>query len=82
MNRFQEIQRTGVRKEKESIERARAVTYRSPDASGSQSDNNLPSNDPCQQHVVLPMYQEANLQGINERADQLRQLEVYDCLIC
>jgi hypothetical protein len=79
LNRFQDVQRTGVRKEKESIERARAVTYRTPD---SQLDNDLPSSynqfqQQQQQQVVLPANEQANLLGIKERAAHLHQLEVY-----
>jgi hypothetical protein len=74
LHRFQEVQRTGVRKEKESIERARAVTYRPPDGDLPSSYNQFQQQQ--QQQVVLPMDQQENLQGIKERADHLRQLEV------
>jgi len=78
LTRFQDVQRTIVRKEKESIERARAVSYRSPDVHSSQLDNDLPSsyNQFQQQHVVIPVKDQANLQEINQRADHLRQLKV------
>jgi hypothetical protein len=77
MDRFQDVQRTGVKKEKESLERARAVSYRPPDVNGSQSDNDAPSsNNQVQQHTVLQIDKQTDLQGLEERGDQLRRLEV------
>ncbi len=74
MKHFKNVQRTGVRKEKESIDRARAAVRRSMDENNSQSSNDLPPsyNQFQQQQVVSPMDQQA----INERAEQLRQLKV------
>jgi hypothetical protein len=77
MDRFQDVQRTGVKKEKESLERARAVSYRPPDVNGSQFGNDLPSsNDQVQQQTVSQMGKQTDLQGLEERGDQLRRLEV------
>lgn len=76
-NRFQEAQRTGARREKESLERARAASYRQQGIGDSQfADSFDPSNGQFQQQVVLPMEQEVDLTGLRERDDQLRQLEV------
>jgi hypothetical protein len=74
LKHFKNVQRTGVRKEKESIDRARAAVRRSMDENNSQSSNDLPPsyNQFQQQQVVSPMDQQA----INERAEQLRQLKV------
>ncbi len=77
MNRFQEAQRTGARKEKESLERARGVSYQQQNTYDSQFGNNFgPPNTQLQQQVVLPMEQEVDVQALRERDEQLRQLEV------
>ena len=77
LNRFQDAQRTGARKEKESLERARGVAYRSPDANTSQMDGNF-SSSPSQQQkqVVLSMEQQVDTEGLKLRSDQVHQLEV------
>jgi hypothetical protein len=76
-NRFQEAQRIGARKEKESLERARAVTYRQQSMNDTQLADQYPSNyGQSQQQVVLPMEQDVDLTELRERDDQLRQLEV------
>jgi len=68
MDRFQDVQRTGVKKEKESLERARAVSNRPPDVNGSQFDNDLPSSNnqfqQQQQHTVLQVGKQTDLQGL------------------
>ena len=77
LNRFQEAQRTGARKEKESLERARAVSYRQQGIGDSQFSDGFPAYNPQQQQqVVLPMEQHVDMQALRERDEQLRQLEV------
>lgn len=80
LNRFQEAQRLGVRKEKESLERARAVSYRHQGIGDSQFSDEFPAYNPSQQQqqqqVVLPMETDVDMQALRERDDQLRQLEV------
>jgi hypothetical protein len=77
MTRFQEAQRTGARKEKESLDRARAVSYYQNNTHDSQfNDNSTPSNGGYQKQVVLPMEQDVDMQGLRERDEQLRQVEV------
>ena len=81
LNRFQEAQRLGVRKEKESLERARAVSYRHQGIGDSQFSDGFPAYNPPsqqqqQQQVVLPMEKDVDMQALRERDDQLRQLEV------
>ncbi|CAF4971108.1 unnamed protein product, partial [Rotaria sp. Silwood1] len=76
LNRFQETQRAGARKEKESLERARAVTYRQQSIHESNNtDISEPSNTQLQQQSILPMEQEVDLRGLRERDEQLRQIE-------
>ena len=76
-NRFQEAQRIGARKEKESLERARSVSYRRQSIGDSQMMDEFPSSNPqAQQQVVLSMEQEVDAQALRERGDQLHQLEV------
>ncbi|CAF0791282.1 unnamed protein product [Rotaria sordida] len=76
LNRFQEIQRKGARKEKESLERARAVTYRQQSLHESQDNDQFnSSNTQLQQQSVLPMEQQVDLRGLHERDEQLRQIE-------
>ncbi|CAF0912173.1 unnamed protein product [Rotaria sp. Silwood1] len=76
LNRFQETQRAGARKEKESLERARAVTYRQQSIHESNNtDTSEPSNTQLQQQSILPMEQEVDLRGLRERDEQLRQIE-------
>jgi len=77
MNRFQEAQRTGARKEKESLERARGVSYYQNNIHDSQfNDISTPSNGGYQKQVVLPMEQDIDMQGLRERDEQLREVEV------
>jgi hypothetical protein len=74
LKRFQNVQRIGVSKEKEGIERALVVARRSMDENNSQLSNDLHQsyNQSQQQQLISPMDQQA----INERADQLHKLEV------
>lgn len=48
------------------------MTYRPPGA----STDELTSSDQIQQHVVLPMEQNVDMNELRERDEQLRQLEV------
>lgn len=80
--RFIEAQRTGARKEKESLERAKSVLYQNPGVSNPQfqdehgySATNTGSYQQQQQQVVLPMEQNVDMQSLQERDDQIRQLE-------
>ena len=77
ISRFQEVQRIGARKEKDSLARARSSSY------GRQSfheshgmDNAGYTNNEMQQQVVLPMEQDVDMNALRERDEQLRQLEV------
>ena len=84
MSRFQEVQRIGVRKEKESIERARVASYQSLGGNDSQSGSDLHSSYnqfQQQQQMVSSMDEQAILLAINERADRLRQLEVHELIV-
>lgn len=82
MNRFQEAQRIGVRKEKESLDRARAVSFRQQGFNESPFSDNFGSSpfqtDPLQQQqqAVLPMEQQVDLRALRERDEQLREIEV------
>jgi hypothetical protein len=77
ITRFQELQRTGARKERESLERARASSYGRQSFSGSQGlDNVAYNNNEYQQQVVLPMEQDVDMNALRERDEQLHQLEV------
>ncbi|CAF2874193.1 unnamed protein product [Rotaria sp. Silwood2] len=77
LNRFQETQRAGATKEKDSLERARAVRYRQQSIYESHTaDISGPSNTQLQQQYVLPIEQEVDLQGLTERNEQLCQIEV------
>lgn len=80
LNRFQEAQRVGARKEKESLDRARAVSFRQQGFHESPFSDNFVSSpyqqDPLQQQqAVLPMEQEVDLRALRERDEQLRELE-------
>jgi hypothetical protein len=77
LNRFQDAQRIGARKEKESLERTRSVSYRPQNIYESQGiDHFSPDNSQQQQQVVLPMEQDIDMQALRERDQQLHQLEV------
>ena len=84
LTRFQEAQRIGARKEKESLDRARAVSFRQQGYHESPFADNFVSSpyqqDPLQQQqqAVLPMEQEVDLRALRERDEQLRELEVSD----
>ena len=71
MKRFRNVQETGIRKEKESLERARTATYQSPDGIDFQSGAGVSASYQQQQQQ-----QQNDLQGINQRAEHLRELEV------
>ena len=78
-NRFQEAQRIGARKEKESLERARAISFRHQGMYDSPfTDDFVPRSiqDPLQQQAVIPMEQEVDMRALRERDEQLRELEV------
>ncbi|CAF1253430.1 unnamed protein product [Adineta steineri] len=73
---FQDIQRVGARKEKESLERARSVSYRRQSVNnGSGFDNHAYTDNQYQEQVVIPMEQDVDMQALRERGDQLQQLE-------
>ena len=79
MNRFQEAQRTGARKEKESLDRARAISFRQQGISDSPFADDFvstPTQDQLQKQVVLPMEQEVDMRSLRERDEQLRELLV------
>ncbi|CAF1645124.1 unnamed protein product, partial [Adineta steineri] len=78
LNRFQEAQRTGARKEKESLDRARAISFRQQGMSDSPFADNFvptPTYDQIQQQAVLPIEQEVDMRSLRERDEQLRELE-------
>ena len=80
LTRFQEAQRIGARKEKESLDRARAVSFRQQGYHESPFADNFASSpyqqDPLQQQqAVLPMEQEVDVRALRERDEQLRELE-------
>ncbi|UJR16122.1 hypothetical protein I4U23_003034 [Adineta vaga] len=78
LNRFQEAQRIGARKEKESLDRARAISFRQQGISDSPFTDNFvstPTYDPLQQQAVLPIEQEVDMRALRERDEQLRELE-------
>jgi len=78
LNRFQEAQRTGARKEKESLDRARAISFRQQGISDSPFADDFvstPTQDQLQKQVVLPMEQEVDMRSLRERDEQLRELE-------
>ena len=77
--RFGKVQRIGERKEKESLERARAVTYRQQSMQESQLADNFTSSSPqTQQQVVLPMEQNVDVAALTQRDEHLRKLQVCD----
>ena len=79
MNRFQEAQRIGARKEKESLDRARAISFRQQGISDSPFGDNFGqgySQVQYQQQAVLPIEQEVDMKSLRERDEQLRELEV------
>ncbi len=79
LNRFQEAQRIGARKEKESLDRARAISFRQQGMSDSPFADNFvptPAYGQFQQQAVLPMEQEVDMRALRERDEQLRELEV------
>ena len=78
LNRFQEAQRIGARKEKESLDRARAISFRQQGMSDSPfADNFVPTPaGQFQQQAVLPIEQEVDMRSLRERDEQLRELEV------
>jgi t-SNARE complex subunit (syntaxin) len=78
LNRFQEAQRIGARKEKESLDRARAISFRQQGISDSPFADNFvstPTHDQLQQQAVLPIEQEVDMRSLRERDEQLRELE-------
>ncbi|CAF3465104.1 unnamed protein product [Rotaria socialis] len=78
LNRFQEAQRIGARKEKESLDRARAISFRQQGISDSPFADDFvsaPTQDQLQKQVVLPMEQEVDMRSLRERDEQLRELE-------
>lgn len=79
MNRFQEAQRIGARKEKESLDRARAASFNQQGISDSPFSGGSPAYNAQQAQVVLPMEQHVDIQALRERDEQLRQLEVRKC---
>ncbi|CAF5214020.1 unnamed protein product, partial [Rotaria magnacalcarata] len=70
LNRFQEAQRIGARKEKESLDRARAISFRQQGISDSPFADDFvstPAQDQLQKQVVLPMEQEVDMRSLRER---------------
>lgn len=79
LNRFQEAQRIGARKEKESLDRARAISFRQQGIADSPFADNFEqgfSQVQYQQQAVLPIEQEVDMKSLRERDEQLRELEV------
>ncbi|CAF2516614.1 unnamed protein product [Rotaria sp. Silwood2] len=79
LNRFQEAQRIGARKEKESLDRARAISFRQHGISDSPFADDFvatPTYDQFQRQAVLPIEQEVDMRALRERDEQLRELEV------
>jgi len=81
LNRFQEAQRNGARKEKESLDRARANSYRQQGMSDSPFVDNFVSLSGTsgqyqqQQQAVLAIEQNNTIQDIQRRDEDLRRLE-------
>ncbi|CAF3982111.1 unnamed protein product [Rotaria sp. Silwood2] len=78
LNRFQEAQRIGARKEKESLDRARAISFRQHGISDSPFADDFvatPTYDQFQRQAVLPIEQEVDMRALRERDEQLRELE-------
>ncbi len=77
LNRFQAAQRVGAKKEKESLERTRSVSYRNQSIYESNgNDHFAPTPTQYQQQVVLSMEQDVDVNGLRERDEQLRELDV------
>ena len=76
LNRFQEAQRAGARKEKESLDRARSASINQNNPYDSQYPSQMPGVGYHQQQVVLKMEQDVDMNALRERDEQLRQLEV------
>ncbi|CAF4799697.1 unnamed protein product [Rotaria sp. Silwood1] len=78
LNRFQEAQRLGARKEKESLDRARAISFHQHGISDSPFGDDFvsgPTHDQFQRQAVLPIEQEVDMRALRERDEQLRELE-------
>ncbi|CAF2885016.1 unnamed protein product [Rotaria sp. Silwood2] len=76
LNRYKKAQHAGAKKEKESLEYARAVTYRQQNVHESHTTDIFdPLNTQLQQQSVLSAEQEVDLRGLSERGEQLRQIE-------
>jgi len=78
INRFQDAQRTGARKEKESLDRARALSFQHQGMTPSPFADNFVSTNSGQyqqQQAVLPVEQEVDLRALRERDEQLREVE-------
>ncbi|CAF1087487.1 unnamed protein product [Rotaria sordida] len=78
LTRFQEAQRIGARREKESLDRARAISFRQHGMSDSPFADDFvstPTYDQLQRQAVLPIEQEVDMRSLRERDEQLRQLE-------
>lgn len=78
LNRFQEAQRIGARKEKESLDRARAISFQQQGISDSPFADNYGqpvAQVQYQQQAVLPIEQEVDQRALRERDEQLRELE-------
>ncbi|CAF4083319.1 unnamed protein product [Rotaria sp. Silwood2] len=79
LNRFQEAQRIGAQKEKESLNRVRAISFRQHGISDSQFANDFfgkPTHDQFQRQAVLSIEQEVDMRELRERDEQIRELEV------
>ncbi|CAF1048787.1 unnamed protein product [Rotaria sordida] len=77
LNRFQKAQSIGAQKEKESLDRARAIPFRQHKILDSPFADDFVSTsyDQLQKQAVLPIEQEIDMRALREREEQLRELE-------
>jgi t-SNARE complex subunit (syntaxin) len=79
LTRFQRAQQMGARKEKESLDRARAISFRQQGLSDAPFSDNFVSTSGTaglyQQQAVLAVEKEVDLRGLQERDTQLREVE-------
>ncbi|CAF0926028.1 unnamed protein product [Rotaria sordida] len=77
LNRFQKAQSIGAQKEKESLDRARAISFRQHKILDSPFADDFVSTsyDQLQKQAVLPIEQEIDMRALREREEQLRELE-------
>ncbi|CAF4831461.1 unnamed protein product [Rotaria sp. Silwood1] len=78
LSRFQQAQHIGARKEKESLDRARAISFHQYGTLDSQLAGDFvsgPTYDQLQRQAVSSIEQEVDMRALRERHEQLRELE-------